>query len=147
MKSEIIKKNIVALNWFIDHKGYIMQLPKPVNTSEGEIRIHSQAKGIYKPKWSDFALSIKIVIGSPYSDDLKESENDKWILNYNEEENPQHKGRNEDLWTNESLIKNMEQGLPVGILYQTNEKPALYKIFGLGKVTEYKNGKFKIESL
>ena len=138
----IKKDNIIALNWFIDHKGYIMQLPSdPIMTNHGEFRLHTRAKGIFKPRWSKFALSIKILIDSPYNDQLKDKENDNWTLLYNQE------GDDEDFWTNTSLKRNMYQGFPVGVLFQVNEDPSLYKIFGLGKVLDYNDGKFSIESL
>lgn len=90
------------------------------------------------PSWSDFITST---IGSSYNDSLKYKGDENWTLTYDQE------GTDSNHWRNQSLVKNMEQGLPVGVLLQDYESPSIYRIFGLGKIVEFKDGKFKIESL
>jgi len=143
MATSIKSRNIAALNWFIDHKGYVMRLPEsvPLMTSAGETLIRSKACGIYKPEWSEFALSITATIGSPYNDNLNKQGDENWSLSYDQE------GIDSNHWRNQSLVRNIEQGLPVGVLLQEYDNPSIYRIFGLGRVSKFENRKFHISSL
>jgi hypothetical protein len=54
-----------ALMWFKSNSG--QELPWPGMLDDGTLLV-TKAKGIYKPKWSKFALSIRRQVASPYPD-------------------------------------------------------------------------------
>ena len=57
-----------ALQWFIDHAGEDHGWPKPLAGGDGETLLVSKAKGIYKPGWSKYALSVRQSLGGRYPD-------------------------------------------------------------------------------
>ena len=69
----------------------------------------SKAKGIYKPKDINFALSIRLSKNGPYNDQIQQKENGKISLKYFQE----NKNLNErDLeYTNVGLKKCMKDNL------------------------------------
>ena len=84
--NEIISPNhIAALNWFHENKGSEMHLPKPIQTNDGETRLYTQAKGIYKPQGFNVSLSIKVVVDSPYPNKFIVYSDDSWLLEYHQE--------------------------------------------------------------
>jgi putative restriction endonuclease len=56
----------VALQWFIDNAGKEVPWPNP-SLPDGTLLV-SRAKGIYKPTWTEYALSIRLSLGRPYPD-------------------------------------------------------------------------------
>ncbi len=54
-----------ALKWFIEHTGTTLPWPTPL--SDGTL-LATKAKGIYKPKWTRYALSVRQTLNSPYYD-------------------------------------------------------------------------------
>ena len=126
-----------ALNWFNDNRGNELNLPNPLDFNDTQVRLWTQAKGIYKPEWSDYALSIKQVIGSPYADrEIIEHEDGSWSYEYHQE------GENPHYWTNEALKNNIRDQVPVGIFIQKTARPAIYKIYGLAVVEKHEDGYF-----
>ncbi|RMD95972.1 MAG: hypothetical protein D6816_19565, partial [Bacteroidetes bacterium] len=47
-------------------------------------RFHNLITGIYKPAWSDYALSIVIKLGSPYEhkDEVLFLDDGRWLMTY-----------------------------------------------------------------
>ena len=45
-----------ALSWFEEHAGTVQRWPAPLSD---ETLLASKAKGIYKPRWSEYALSVR----------------------------------------------------------------------------------------
>ena len=69
-----------ALRWFVAHRG--QERPWPGALEDGTL-LASRAKGIYKPGWSKYALSVRQSLGGPYSDrDPKLRSDGTWSFDY-----------------------------------------------------------------
>jgi hypothetical protein len=135
--------HIEALKWFSinrmteKHYSEISGLKKFDN---GEIYLVNSAKGIHKPQSQIYALSIKVMKNSPYKDCIEYKRDKRWFLAYNQE-----KGNS---WTNNSLIRCMNDSIPVGVLHQVNDVPiSIFKIMGLGIIKEIADDFFLIEEI
>ncbi|MGG7567917.1 HNH endonuclease [Rhodovulum sp. DZ06] len=108
-------------------------------------RISSQAKGIYKPGNSEFALSVKLSPDGPYDDKhFRRLPDGSWTLEYHQEGHDYENPRSD--YTNAGLFRCMEEGVPVGVLVKTRSKPEVvhYRIEGLALVEDWKAGYFKL---
>ena len=132
-----------ALCWFAINKNktinYI-EVSGEKQFNNGEIYLFNSAKGIHKPKSEDFVLSIKVLMDNSYSDKIFENKDGSWKLKYHKEDN--------NTWTNDGLIKCMENKIPVGLFYQTKKSPGpIYKIHGLGLIYKFDGTYFYIASI
>ena len=99
------------LAWFEEHQGDV--LPAPGGRLIGRPLV-SPAKGIFKPADLPYALSIKIMLNSPYEDGVPvPTPGGGWVLEYHEE-NPRP-GR---VMTsaNEGMRQCIAERVPVGII-------------------------------
>jgi putative restriction endonuclease len=133
-----------ALNWFREHTGKITGWPQPL--PDGTF-LASKAKGIYKPEWSKYALSIRQNLNSPYPDMPPiRKEDGTWLYAYFQEDlDP---GSRDMAYTNVALLNCKNDVVPVGVMRQIKPKPApLYFIEGLAFVTEWADGFFTFEGV
>jgi putative restriction endonuclease len=100
------------LAWFEDHQGEIWPFPPPL---KDELRLAARAKGIYKPKELDHAVSIRINVDSSYADGVPVPTDDGgWLLSYHQEGNePADRDRQ---YTNRALMHCIADQVPVGVL-------------------------------
>lgn len=111
-------------------------------------RFHNLITGIYKPAWSEYALSIRIQLNSPYEDkdEVLFMEDGRWIMVYS----PRSGGI--DHSDNRALVKCMEHKVPLGVFKQITDKKSrsgsTYKVLGLGIISDYdaKRDVFILES-
>lgn len=135
------------LDWFLRHKDKIVSWEETrpeKNKVAGNPYLFTGPKGIYKPANQNYALSIRVMLSSRYPDQEIIYRNDgSWSFRYHQEEN---EGKAPDsLMTNKGLIACMNDSIPIGVAIQVNAKPgASYRILGLAKVTELKDGFFLI---
>ena len=108
------------------------------NTSQyipGIERVHPLIEGIYKPRWSDHALSIASMKDNPYADQLTYLPDGRWTIKYSAK-----KGGSE-LAINQSLFTCMTNKEPVIVLEQlsikTNKQGVQYRLMGLGLIETY----------
>lgn len=101
-------------------------------------RFHNLITGIYKPAWSEYALSIVIGIGSPYKhkDEVLFLDDGRWLMTYS----PRAGGL--QIADNRALVKCMDEHAPVGVFKQLTDRTdrkrgSTYQILGLGLVTGY----------
>ena len=135
-------KHKLALNWFQNNKNNEFKGWVPV--LENDILLASKAKGIFKPKDINYALSIRLSKNGPYDDQLQYKEGEKVLLKYFQE-NKNLKERDLE-YTNIGLKKCMKETVPVGIIIQTELKPnSRYKIAGTGIVKKWEDGYYYIE--
>ena len=131
-----------ALEWFEQHAGEEVPWPRPL--SDGTL-LATRAKGIYKPAWSEFALSVRQTLDGPYPDRaVEQKQNGTWSYDYYQE------GLDVDdrdlAFTNRGLISCLNQVIPVGVLIQTQPKPRVrYRVLGLALVSGYGDGYFSLE--
>jgi putative restriction endonuclease len=136
-----------ALRWFAERAGTEQPWPAPIETSEGPTFLASKAKGIYKPEWTSYALSVKQTLGGPYPDlDPIEIEGGSWLYRYfQENEDP---AARDSEFTNRGLMACMRNRVPVGVMRQTSPKPnTRYKILGLAFVAQWDAGYFFLEGI
>jgi len=101
-------------------------------------RFHNLITGIYKPAWSEYALSIIMKNKSPYDrkDEYVFLDDGRWLMTYA----PRSGGLS--ISDNKALIKCMSDHLPVGVFIQLTDKTnrdhgATYRVLGLGSITNY----------
>ena len=98
-------------------------------------RIHPLIEGIYKPKWSNHALSIASMKENPYTDKLTYLPDGRWTIKYSA------KKGGPDIAVNQGLFNCMKNKEPVIVLEQlsskTSKKGAQYRLMGLGLIDTY----------
>lgn len=126
-----------ALHWFSAHSGKEVSWPAPIDT----MYLMNRAKGIHKPRGSQYALSVRKSLGGPYIDEVERMPNGSWQLNYAQE------GNDPSYFTNAGLQACMRDGIPVGVVVQIKEKPKpQYLVLGVGQVVAFDAAIFKIKS-
>lgn len=129
--------------WFLEHAGTVLPWSQ---ISQNTYRIATQAKGIYKPANSEYALSVKETLSGEYPDKAPVYRADgSWLYEYFQE-NPDPAQRDAE-YTNQALMRCIRDGVPVGVMIQTKPKPGVeYRIMGLAYVTGWDEGYFFLES-
>lgn len=114
---------------------FIKQTPKYIPNIE---RFHNLITGIYKPAWSDYALSIVIRTTSPYEDkdEVIFLDDGRWLMTYSPRAGGLH------IADNQALVKCMDDRVPLGVFRQLTDKTdrkygSTYRVLGLGLVTSY----------
>lgn len=132
-----------ALQWFKDQAGITQKWPQPL--SDGTLLV-CLPKGIYKPKWTKYALSVRQTLDSKYPDNEPVFQSDgSWVYRYFQESMDITHGKSE--YTNKGMLECLKDGVPVGVLRQVSGKPnILYHILGVANVVEYENGYFLLKS-
>jgi len=95
-------------------------------------RVHPLIEGIYKPKWSDHALSIASMKVNPYADKLTYLPDGRWTIKYSA------KKGGPDIAANVSLFTCLKDKEPVIVLEQlsskTHKQGTRYRLMGLGLI-------------
>jgi putative restriction endonuclease len=133
-----------ALAWFESHAGEEVPWPRPL--PDGTF-LATRAKGIYKPSWSSYALSVRQSLEGPYPDRAVEWKADgAWSYAYYQE---RLEVDERDLaFTNKGLMKCYEHAIPIGVLIQTRPKPLVrYRVLGLALIGGYGGGYFQLYGL
>lgn len=104
----------------------------------GIVRFHNLITGIYKPTWSEYALSIVMKLSSPYEhkDEIVFLEDARWLMTYS----PRAGGLG--LSDNRALVRCMDERVPLGVFKQLTDKTdrrhgSTYRVLGLGLITGY----------
>src|SRR5262245_5456580 len=97
-------------------------------------RIHPLIEGIYKPAWSNYALSITSMLRSQYSDQTYHNPDGTWWIQYS----PKAGGM--DLAQNSALVRCMTDSEPVLVVRQVSSKAsasgARHRLLVLGLVED-----------
>lgn len=132
------------LQWADENSGKVVPWSK---LNLPGFRICSGAEGIYKPADTDYTLSVKQVLDSPYADKLPiDNPDGSWTYEYFQ------KGSNleerDSKAQNRGLMKCLKYRIPVIVCIQKTRKPdkTTYLIKGVGLVTGWNNGYFIIKS-
>ena len=84
--SKLPTRHCAVLQWFTSHAGRSVKWPKPLQVEGAETLVASKAKGIYKPAWSAYAVSVRQSIGGPYPDKEPMTSSDgSWVYAYFQE--------------------------------------------------------------
>jgi hypothetical protein len=135
----------MALEWFQRHAGTEQPWPDSLATPDGPTFLATRAKGIYKPSWSEYALSARQVLNSRYDEMGPYLRNDgTWSYGYFQE-NDDPEARDSE-FTNRGLMLCWQDGIPIGVMRQTRPRPAVrYQILGLALVAGWDGGYFFFE--
>ena len=114
---------------------FVKQTVKTIPSIE---RFHNLITGIYKPAWSEYALSIVMKLRSPYEhkDEVVFLEDGRWLMLYS----PRSGGLYHS--DNRALVRCMEERIPIGVFKQLTSKTnryygSTYRVLGLGLITHY----------
>lgn len=135
----------MALEWFQHHAGTEQPWPDTIATPDGPTLLGTRAKGIYKPSWTEYALSARQVLNSRYDEMGPYPRKDgTWSYGYFQE-NDDPEARDSE-FTNRGLMRCQDDAIPVGVMRQTSPKPAVrYQILGLALVAGWDEGYFFFE--
>ena len=138
--SSLPERHRRALRWFESHADELVAWPKPLE--DGTLLV-CKPKGIYKPKWTRYALSVRESWKGPYDDKPPVEASEGWLYEYFQEQKDPSK--RDGQFTNRGLIQCQRDGVPVGVLRQVNPKPnPRYLVLGLGMVVGWEDGRFDI---
>lgn len=131
-----------CLSWFVENAGTDQPWPKPL---PGGFLLATRAKGIFKPKWTEYALSVRQTLSSPYADREPIFRPDgSWSFDYFQESKDLE--ARDNLFTNLAMLKCSRDQVPVGVMKQTRLRPlARYRILGVALVSGWKEGYFRLE--
>lgn len=97
--------------------------------------VHPLIEGIYKPAWSNYALSVASMIKSPYHDVVSYNPDHSWTISYS----PKAGGL--DVAQNAALVRCMTDRQPVLVLRQISGKGhregARHRLLGLGLILNF----------
>ena len=75
-----------ALQWFSENASQILPWREIELQADNANRLATLAKGIYKPSYTDYALSIRQTLSSPYADkELVQRPDGSWVYPYFQE--------------------------------------------------------------
>lgn len=140
MKATLSERHLRALRWFSENAGQETGWPAPL---EDGTLLATKAKGIYKPRWTHYALSVRHSLRGPYPDrDLVIAEA-SWTYRYFQENLDISSLRAE--YTNRGLLACIEDEIPVGVLVQgIAQPPGRYQVMGLADVLAWDQGYFTL---
>jgi putative restriction endonuclease len=144
---KISEDHKLKLQWFSDNRNKVISWSETLpgkNQLPGNVFLFSKPKGIYKPKESEYVLSIRVMLNSRYPDqEIIHRKDGSWSFRYHQEE-INGKLAN-DLFTNKGLIACIRDGIPIGVAIQSSGKPDVsYTILGLAQVSELRDGFLQI---
>ena len=149
MDSELLARISAAherrLAWFEDHQGEVTGFPGPL--ADGSL-LAGKAKGIYKPADLQYALSIRINLGSSYTDGTPVSTaGGGWLLRYHQEGSDS--ADRDRMFTNRGLMLCIADRIPVGVLRELGPgaRRSRYDVLGLAVPVRWSEGYFFLESL
>lgn len=131
-----------ALLWFRSNAGQRAGWPQPL--ADGTL-VASRAKGIYKPQWSKYALSVRQNLGSPYLDQTPVDRPDgTWSYRYFQENIDI--GSRDVEYTNRAMLECFNDAVPVGVIREVEpHATTTYEVLGLAMVTGWEEGYFLLE--
>jgi hypothetical protein len=128
------------LEWYLARQGDAIGWPGKL---DGDF-LASKPKAIYKPAWSDYALSVRQNLGSPYADrEPVEREDGTWTYEYSPEVDPD--GESDSLFTNASLRACQADHVPVAVIRELPEEEGKYRVHGLALVVSRTPAHFVLE--
>lgn len=134
-----------ALEWFSQRMGEVHGWPGKVQLAAGETFLSSAPKGIFKPRWTDYALSVRQSLDGPYSDQIVRRDDGTWSYAYFQEGFDVAEALARA--TNRGLFACLQDGVPVGVFRQVSRYPHQYEILGLAFVATYDGGFFFLEGV
>src|SRR6056297_1401380 len=132
-----------SLAWFQQRTGEVHAWPGRVDLPSGTTFLASTPKGIYKPKWTHYALSVRQSLDGPYNDQVMQRPDGTWSYAYFQEGFDAADVHAKA--TNRGLLACLVDSVPVGVFRQVAKSPSRYEILGLALVAPYDGGFFFLE--
>ncbi|MEX2502438.1 MAG: HNH endonuclease [Trueperaceae bacterium] len=132
-----------ALLWFHERTGEVHGWPGTVDLPAGRTYLASTPKGIYKPRWTHHALSVRQSLDGPYADQITRRPDGTWQVAYFQEGFDLDDARTKA--TNRGLLACLVDSVPVGVFRQVSRNPHRYEILGLALVATFDGGFFFLE--
>jgi hypothetical protein len=135
--------NETGLRWFQNYAGQTVTWQE---LQDGPCLLVTTAKGIFKPKEEEYALSVRQTLDSPYKDEEPKYQDDgSWTYRYAQEGSDSDPNR---LYTNRGLMACKRDGVPIGVIRQISKKPDItrYEVLGIARVVSWENGVFTLQS-
>ena len=130
-----------CLQWFEDHVGEQVRFNQ---LEAGGIKLVTQFKGIFKPQWMPYVLSIRTTEQDRYTDsEIIRQDNGSWQMSYAQEEDDRYDPR--ELFTNRSIAACMNDRIPICILRKEHREDP-YEVVGLGLPVDWREGFFTLVS-
>lgn len=134
-------EHVKCLQWFEAHAGEEARFNDL--TADG-VKLVTQFKGIFKPQWMPYALSIRTTEQDRYTDgQIIRQDDGSWRMSYAQEEDDRFDPRK--LFTNRGIEACMNDRIPIGILRKEHRGDA-YEVVGLGLPIEWRDGFFTFAS-
>jgi hypothetical protein len=143
--ARISPEHRLRLAWFEDHRGEVTGMPAPL---EGGLLLASKPKGIYKPQGLDYAVSIRVNVGSPYDDGTPvPTPGGGWLLSYHQE--GASLADRDRLSANRGLMRCIQDQIPVGVMQAVGpaRHRSQYRKLGLALPVRWADGHFFLQSL
>ena len=138
LTKDLNEEHQIALEHFSRNIGR-EQIRFPESLPNGQ-RLATQAKGIYKPEGWIYALSIRVMLNSPYEDgEFYKLANGGWICSYHEEVDRRETRSSDSLFTNRALTACMNDRVAIGVWQQIPSETSgrtTYVNRGLGGVID-----------
>jgi MoxR-like ATPase len=130
--------HVKCLRGFEDHIGQEVRF----NELEADgIKLVTQFKGIFKPEWMPYVLSIRTTEQDRYTDGrVIRQEDGSWRMTYAQEEDSRFDDQRK-LFTNRGIEACMNAGIPIGILRRERKRDP-YEVVGLGLPVKWQDGFF-----
>lgn len=133
-----------ALSWFRDHHGKLVAWPPVLTCGSEQTLLACKPKGIYKPEWLDYALSIRETKIGDYDDRQVLRGGSVWTYEYHQEGSSSTLKR---IFTNQGLVSCLRDAVPVGVIRQVDAVgKGKYLIQGLAFVEGFRDGYFYLRS-
>lgn len=132
-----------ALTWYLERAGQVNGWPGTVTLPAGTTFLAATPKGIYKPHWTHYALSVRQSLDGPYNDHVVHRPDGTWTYSYFQEGFAPADTHAKA--TNRGLMACLVDSVPVGVFRQVERKPSRYEILGLALVATFDGGFFFLE--
>jgi putative restriction endonuclease len=148
--TEVVQHRAV-LDWYQSRAGTTQPWPGTTQyqLEDGrtdEVRLASLPKGIYKPAWTDYAVSVRQSLEENYADydPVKRADG---VMEYRYHQEGRDPSARDEEYTNRGLMKCIDDQIPVGVFRKVSPKPnPQYEILGLMFVVEWSHGYFLLRS-
>jgi putative restriction endonuclease len=140
--SPLSTQHQTALTWFQQQRGSLVGWPAKLND---DTFLVTKTKEVYKPSWSNYALSVRHNLDSPYADEEPIVYPDgSWTYRYYHE-NPDPSKRDND-YLNVGLMRCIKDKVPVALMIQNRPRSGVqYNVLGLALITGWHAGCFHFE--
>lgn len=131
-----------CLQWFEDHVGQEVRFD---DLQADGIKLVTQFKGIFKPGWMPYVLSIRTTEQDRYTDGrVMRLDGGSWRMSYAQEEDSRFDDQRK-LFTNRAIEACMNDAIPIGVLRKERRQDP-YEVVGLGLPIEWQDGFFTFVS-